>query len=165
MGSKAGHATNRSRRNSRLVGFPVTWVIVRKMCSCACERMPTNNSLWASKTGNSGHTESVTCDRGRSGVFGQPVPGSVNREQSRLLPTSRLPVTNRNIFGSNAAQVCEGVVQLASSPACQAGARSSTVVCQASRCADQWQARAATQFCDFQLTTFPLQRLSVRCIT
>jgi hypothetical protein len=33
-----------------------------------------NNSLWASKTGNSRHTESVTCDRGRSGVFGQLVP-------------------------------------------------------------------------------------------
>src|SRR5260370_4096699 len=45
-----------------------------KMCSCAWERMPTNNSLWASKAGNSGHMESVTCDRDRSGVFGQPVP-------------------------------------------------------------------------------------------
>src|SRR5436190_4901797 len=33
-----------------------------------------NNSLWATKTGNSGLTESVTCDRGKSGVFGQPLP-------------------------------------------------------------------------------------------
>src|SRR6266852_5576043 len=33
-----------------------------------------NISLWASKTGNSGHAESVTCDRARRGVFGQPVP-------------------------------------------------------------------------------------------
>lgn len=31
-----------------------------------------NNSLWASKTVNSGRTESVICDPGRSGVFGQP---------------------------------------------------------------------------------------------
>jgi hypothetical protein len=59
------------------------------------ERGNKNNSLWASKTGNSGHTESVTCDRGRRGVFGQSVPGSVNRNQSRSLPTSRLIVTDR----------------------------------------------------------------------
>src|SRR6266436_5225017 len=37
--------------------------------------LPRNNSLWASKTGNSGHMESVTCDLGRAGVFGQPQPG------------------------------------------------------------------------------------------
>ena len=30
------------------------------------------NSLWASKTGNAECAESVTCDPGRSGVFGQP---------------------------------------------------------------------------------------------
>jgi hypothetical protein len=52
------------------------------------------NSLWASKTGNSGYTESV-CGRGSSGVCGQPVPratalrsrnftGLVARSNSRL---------------------------------------------------------------------------------
>jgi hypothetical protein len=35
-------------------------------------QVPTNNSLWASKTGNSECAESVTCDPGRSRVFGQP---------------------------------------------------------------------------------------------
>src|SRR5712692_11474253 len=42
-------------------------------------------SLWASKTGNSGHTESVTRDRGRSGVFGQPVPRA-SAPRSRNFP-------------------------------------------------------------------------------
>src|SRR5229473_2978606 len=36
--------------------------------------LPKNNSLWASKTGNSGRTESVSCDLDRSGVSGQPLP-------------------------------------------------------------------------------------------
>jgi len=35
---------------------------------------PKNISLWASKTGNSGRTESVSCDLRRSGVSGQPLP-------------------------------------------------------------------------------------------
>jgi hypothetical protein len=35
-------------------------------------QVPKNNSLWASKTGNSGRTESVSCDLRGSGVSGQP---------------------------------------------------------------------------------------------
>ena len=41
-------------------------------------RLPKNNSLWASKAGNSGHMESVTCDLRRRGVFGQPVPRALH---------------------------------------------------------------------------------------
>jgi hypothetical protein len=36
--------------------------------------MPINNSLWASKTANSGQTESVTYDLCRKRVFGQRYP-------------------------------------------------------------------------------------------
>jgi hypothetical protein len=47
---------------------------------------PTINSLWASKSVNSEHTESITYDRGKVEVFGQPVPA--REEMTSCKPTS-----------------------------------------------------------------------------
>jgi len=58
-------------------------------------RLPKNNSLWASKTGNSGHTKSVTCNGGRGGVFGQPVPRA-SAPRSRNFPAPDLWLASRD---------------------------------------------------------------------
>jgi hypothetical protein len=55
-------------------------------------RLPTNNSLWASKTGNSGLTESVTCEACRCGVSGQAWPrGGVYTTFAQIPRTGPIP--------------------------------------------------------------------------